>query len=108
MQGVSVSNQDSVERTGPLKDLRVIEMGQLIAGPFCGQLLSDFGAEVIKVEPPGIGDPMREWGREKAHGQSLWWPVIARGKKSVEVNARTPEGQGVIRDLVSRADILLE
>jgi formyl-CoA transferase len=91
-----------------LSGLRVIEMGQLIAGPFCGQLLADFGAEVIKVEAPGVGDPMREWGREKPHGQSLWWPVIARGKKSVEIDARTPEGQSIIRDLAARADILVE
>src|SRR5690606_32999465 len=59
-----------------LDDLRVIEMGQLLAGPFCGQLLADFGADVIKMEPPGDGDPMREWGREKSGGQSLWWPVV--------------------------------
>lgn len=93
---------------GPLSDLRVIEMGQLIAGPFCGQLMADFGAEVIKIEPPGVGDPMREWGREKPHGQSLWWPVIARGKKSIEINAREPDGQAIVRDLVSRSDILIE
>ena len=55
-----------------LADLRVVEMGQLLAGPFCGQLLADFGADVIKVEPPGQGDPMREWGREKSGGKSLW------------------------------------
>jgi len=91
-----------------LSGLRVIEMGQLIAGPFCGQLLSDFGAEVIKIEPPGTGDPMREWGREKPHGQSLWWPVIARGKKSVEIDARLAEGQIIIRDLAATADILVE
>lgn len=96
------------DTTAAMAGLRVIEMGQLIAGPFCGQLLADFGAEVIKVEPPGQGDPMREWGREKPHGRSLWWPVIARGKKSVEVNARTADGQAVIRDLVSHADILIE
>lgn len=94
--------------TGPLTDLRVVEMGQLLAGPFCGQLLADFGAEVIKVEQPGTGDPMRQWGREKPHGKSLWWPVIARNKKSVEINAREPEGQALIRDLVKDADILLE
>ena len=70
------------ERSGPLADLRVIEMGQLLAGPFCGQLLADFGAEVIKLEPPGAGDPMRQWGREKPHGKSLWFPVLARNKKS--------------------------
>lgn len=94
--------------SGPLTDLRVIEMGQLLAGPFCGQLLADFGAEVIKIEQPGIGDPMRQWGREKPHGKSLWWPVIARNKKSVEINAREPEGQEMIRDLVRDADFLLE
>ena len=64
--------------TLPLSDLRVVEFGQLLAGPFCGQLLGDFGAEVIKVEDPGRGDPMREWGREKPHRKSLWWPVVAR------------------------------
>ncbi len=94
--------------SGPLTDLRVIEMGQLLAGPFCGQLMADFGAEVIKVEQPGSGDPMRQWGREKPHGKSLWWPVIARNKKSVEINAREPEGQEMIRELVRDADILLE
>ncbi|MCC5978208.1 MAG: CoA transferase [Salinarimonas sp.] len=94
--------------SGPLTDLRVIEMGQLLAGPFCGQLMADFGAEVIKVEQPGAGDPMRQWGREKPHGKSLWWPVIARNKKSVEINAREPEGQEMIRELVRDADILLE
>jgi crotonobetainyl-CoA:carnitine CoA-transferase CaiB-like acyl-CoA transferase len=95
-------------RRGPLTDLRVIEMGQLLAGPFCGQLLADFGAEVIKIEQPGQGDPMREWGREKPHGMSLWWPVIARNKKSIELNARGPEGQDLIKELVAKSDILLE
>jgi formyl-CoA transferase len=94
--------------TGALSDIRVIEMGQLLAGPFCGQLLADFGAEVIKIEAPGQGDPMREWGREKPHGKSLWWPVVARNKKSVEVNAREPAGQSIIKDLVAKADILIE
>lgn len=92
----------------PLEDVRVIEMGQLLAGPFCGQILADFGAEVIKIEPPGTGDPMREWGREKPYGKSLWWPVIARNKKSVTVNLRTDAGQQVIRDLVARSDMLVE
>ncbi|SLN65838.1 CaiB/BaiF CoA transferase family protein [Oceanibacterium hippocampi] len=91
-----------------LSDLRVIEMGQLLAGPFCGQLLADFGAEVIKIEQPGKGDPMRDWGREKPHGKSLWWPVVARGKKSIELNARVPEGQQIIKDLVAKSDILIE
>jgi formyl-CoA transferase len=92
----------------PLADLRVIEMGQLLAGPFCGQLLADFGAEVIKVEPPGVGDPMREWGREKSGGKSLWWPVVARGKKSLTLNLREAAGQEVVRELVRDADILVE
>jgi formyl-CoA transferase len=95
-------------RQGPLTDLRVIEMGQLLAGPFCGQLLADFGAEVIKIEQPGEGDPMRQWGREKPHGKSLWWPVVARNKKSVTLNLRTPEGQQAVRDLVAQSDILIE
>ncbi len=94
--------------TGPLAGLRLIEMGTLLAGPFCGQLMGDFGAEVIKVEPPGQGDPMREWGREKSHGMSLWWPVVARNKKSVTLNLREAEGQAIARDLIAKADFLLE
>ena len=93
---------------GPLDDLRVIEMGQLLAGPFCGQLLADFGAEVIKIEPPDQGDPMREWGREKAGGASLWWPVVARGKRSITLNLRDAEGQALARQLISEADVLVE
>ena len=99
---------DIPPRQGPLTDIRVIEMGQLLAGPFCGQLLADFGAEVIKCEQPGEGDPMREWGREKPYGKSLWWPVVARNKKSLTLNLRTPEGQQVVRDLVTSSDILIE
>ncbi|PYE14715.1 formyl-CoA transferase [Williamsia limnetica] len=93
---------------GPLTDLRVVEMGQLLAGPFCGQLLADFGAEVIKLESPGVGDPMRQWGREKAHGKSLWWPVVARGKKSVTCNLRSPEGQELARQIIAEADVVVE
>lgn len=92
-----------------LHGVRVIEMAQLLAGPYCGQLLGDMGAEVIKIEQPGLGDPMREWGREKGGGgQSLWWPIVARNKKSVTVNLRVEEGQEIIRELVKDADILLE
>ena len=98
----------SQQNTGPLADLRVIEMGTLLAGPFCGQLLGDQGADVIKVEAPGVGDPMRNWGREKVHGKSLWWPVVARNKKSITVNLRVEEGQQIIRELVAEADFLLE
>ena len=91
-----------------LSDLRVLEMGQLLAGPFCGQLLADFGAEVIKIEAPGIGDPMRQWGREKPHGKSLWWPVVARNKKSLTLNLREKDGQDIVRKLIENTDILIE
>ena len=94
--------------TGPLDGLRALEMGQLLAGPFCGQLLGDFGAEVIKIEQPGRGDPMREWGREKSGGESLWWPVVARNKKCITVNAREAAGQRIIKDLVAKSDFLVE
>jgi formyl-CoA transferase len=91
-----------------LGDVRVVEMGQLLAGPFCGQLLGDFGAEVVKIEPPGSGDPMREWGREKPHGLSLWWPILARNKKSITLNLRTPDGQALARRILALADVLVE
>ena len=93
---------------GPLTGVRVVEMGTLLAGPFCGQLLGDFGAEVIKVEPPGKGDPMRQWGRHKVKGHSLWWPIIARNKKSITLDLRVPEGQEIARRLLQHADILVE
>ena len=93
---------------GALTDIRVIEVGTLLAGPFCGQMLADHGAEVIKVEPPATGDPMRAWGQEKADGRSLWWPVVGRGKKSVTINLREPAGQELVRRLAADADILLE
>lgn len=100
---------DRVETSaGPLEGLRVVEMGSLIAGPFCGQLLGDLGAEVIKVEPPGTGDPMRQWGQQKVDGESLWWPVIGRNKKSVTLNLRVPEGQAIARGLIARSDFLIE
>jgi formyl-CoA transferase len=92
----------------PLAGLRVLEFGSLLAGPFCGQILADFGAEVIKCELPGVGDPMRAWGRERAQGHSLWWPVVARGKKSVTLNLRNPRGQAIVRKLVEQADIVIE
>ncbi len=93
---------------GPLADLVVIELGTLIAAPFCGQVLADFGAEVIKLEDPKTGDPMRQWGRSLPKGQSPWWPVIGRGKKSVTLNLRAPEGQQIARDLIAGADIVVE
>jgi len=96
------------QRSGPLTDLRVIEMGQLLAGPFCGQLMADFGAEVIKLEQPGSGDPMRDWGRERADGKPVWFPVLARNKKSATLNARESEGQEIVKALVAESDILIE
>lgn len=92
----------------PLDDLRVVELGTLLAGPFCGQLLGDFGADVIKVEDPRTGDPMRQWGREKPHGRSLWWPVVARNKRSVTLDLRQDEGQELARRLIATADVLVE
>lgn len=94
--------------TRPLEGVRVVEMGSLLAGPFCGQLLGDFGAEVIKVEPPGKGDPMRVWGRHRKEGRTLWWPIIARNKKSVTLNLREEEGQEIARRLIAEADVLVE
>ena len=93
---------------GPLKGLRVIEMGTLIAGPFCGQILGDFGADVIKIEDPKVGDPMRQWGRSLPKGLSPWWPVIGRNKKSVGLNLRTPEGRAIAETLIDGADVLID
>ena len=92
----------------PLEGVRVVEMGSLLAGPFCGQLLADFGAEVIKVEPPGKGDPMRLWGRHRKEGRTLWWPIIARNKKSVPLNLREEQGQELARRLIAGADVVVE
>src|SRR6185503_12702652 len=93
---------------GPLADLVVIEMGTLIAGPFAGQILGDFGAEVIKIEDPRVGDPMRQWGRSLPKGHSPWWPVIGRNKKSVGLDLRTPEGQAIAKALIAQADVVIE
>jgi formyl-CoA transferase len=98
----------TAENTGPLAGLRVIEMGTLIAGPFCGQILGDFGAEVVKLEDPRAGDPMRQWGRSLPKGLSPWWPVIGRNKKSVGLDLRKPAGQALARALIARADVLVE
>ena len=91
--------------SGALSDIRVVELGQLLAGPFCGQLLGDMGADVIKVEPPGAGDPMRLWGEGK---DKVNWEVIARNKKSVSANLRIAEGQDLVRKLVAHADVVIE
>ena len=93
--------------TGPLTGVRVLELGSLIAGPFCAKTLGDFGAEVIKLEPPGEGDALRKWRRLR-NGTSLWWQVQSRNKKSVTCDLRRPEGQEIVRRLARRAHIMIE
>ena len=93
---------------GPLSGVRVIEMGQLVAGPFVGSRMADFGAEVIKVESPGRGDAMRHWGDHRYKDRSLWWPVLARNKKTISANLREERGQDLVRRLVGQADVLVE
>ncbi|HSP57834.1 MAG TPA: CaiB/BaiF CoA-transferase family protein [Halomonas sp.] len=93
----------------PLEDLKVLELGQLIAGPYCGQVFADFGANVIKVEPPGRGDAMRQWGEADLEtGEPLWWNVIARNKKSLTLDLRQPRGQDILRELAEQADVIIE
>lgn len=93
--------------SGPLAGVRVLELGSFIAGPFAGQLLADYGAEVIKVEPPAKGDAMRTWG-QTLDGESLWWPTIARGKRSVAIDLHADEGRAVLRALADEVDVVLE
>lgn len=94
--------------TGPLAGLRVVELGQLLAGPFCGQILGDLGADVIKVEEPIRGDPLRQWGRSLPEGESLWWAIVGRNKRSVTLNLREAEGQEIAKRLIATADVLIE
>jgi crotonobetainyl-CoA:carnitine CoA-transferase CaiB-like acyl-CoA transferase len=91
----------------PLDGFRVLELGQLLAGPFTTSILGYFGAEVIKVEPPGVGDPIRTW-RIMKDGVSLWWYSLGRNKKSITVNLRTDEGRQIVRDLAGKSDVLVE
>jgi crotonobetainyl-CoA:carnitine CoA-transferase CaiB-like acyl-CoA transferase len=99
--------QTDEPRPGSLAGIRVLELGHIIGGPFCGHLFADHGAEVIKVEPPGTGDPMRQWGG-LYRGVGLYWSIIGRGKKSVTVDLRTAEGQAILRRLAATADVLIE
>ena len=91
----------------PLEGLKVLELGQLIAGPFAGKCFAEFGADVIKVEPPGSGDPLRKW-RSLHNGTSLWWFVQNRAKKSITVDLRVPDGQEIVRKLAVDADVIIE
>lgn len=100
-------NASSPESVGPLAGLKVIELGQLIAGPFAAKTLSDFGAEVIKIEPPGTGDPLRQWRLIK-EGTSVWWQVQSRNKRSLALDLKAPEAQDIVRQLASEADVLIE
>jgi formyl-CoA transferase len=102
--GMVQSTEDS-GAAGPLTGLRVIEMGQLIAGPFCGQLLGDMGADVVKLEAPGRGDPMREWGQP---GFPMFWEILSRNKRCISLDLRKPAGQDLARKLIAGADILIE
>ena len=92
---------------GALAGLRVVEMGQLIAGPFAGKTLGEFGADVIKIEAPGTGDPLRNW-RLIQDGTSVWWQVQSRNKRSIALDLRVPEGQRIARELIAKADVLIE
>jgi formyl-CoA transferase len=92
---------------GALAGLRVVEMGQLIAGPFVGKTLGEFGAEVIKIEPPGAGDPLRNW-RMLQDGTSVWWQVQSRNKRSIALDLRESAGQDIARKLIAQADVLVE
>ena len=91
--------------SGPLAGIKVVELGQLIAGPFAAKTLADFGADVIKIEPPGVGDPLRKW-RLLKDGTSVWWQVQSRNKRSLALNLRDPQAQDLVRQLADDADVL--
>jgi crotonobetainyl-CoA:carnitine CoA-transferase CaiB-like acyl-CoA transferase len=93
---------------GPLAGIRVVELGSLLAGPFTGRLLGDMGAEIIKVEPPGKPDPLREWGKARYKGRSLWWPVQSRNKMCVTLDLRRERGQELLLELAKRSDVVVE
>jgi len=92
----------------PLTNLRVVDLGSFIAGPYVTQLLGDFGAEIIKIEPLPGGDPMRQWGAQREDGASFWWPVIGRNKKSVVINLKTDQGRALTKRLLAKCDVLVE
>ena len=100
-------NQSKKNSNRPLEGVRVLEMGTLLAGPFCAHLLADFGAEVIKIEPPGKGDPMRNWGSQYK-GKSLWWHLLSRNKKCITLNLKEAKGQEIFCELVKKSDIGVE
>ncbi len=101
------ADDEAIMSSKPLNGIRVLELGQLIAGPFAAKMLGEFGAEVIKIEPPGKGDPLRNW-RLLHDGTSVWWQVQSRNKKSVSLDLRKPEAQDLIRALVKDIDVVVE
>jgi len=113
---MSTQSEEVAPAPGPLAGLRVLELGQLIAGPFATRMFAEFGADVVKVEPPARegqvgGDPLRKWRKlhpDDPSGTSLWWYVQARNKRSITVDLKKPEGQEIVRRLASRADIVVE
>lgn len=105
--GIGVDMHEQSENSLPLHGLKVIEMGQLIAGPFASKMLGEFGAEVIKIEPPGVGDPLRKW-RKLKDGTSLWWHVQSRNKQSLTLDLKAAECQDIVRQLVAEADVVVE
>ncbi|TBU27861.1 CoA-transferase family III [Dichomitus squalens] len=102
------SSQSGAARSLPLVGIKVLEVGQVIAGPFCGQLLGHYGAEVIKVEPPKTGDPLRVWRELDVDGVSPWWRSIARNKKSVTIDMRKEEGRSLVKQLAVQSDVMIE
>jgi formyl-CoA transferase len=101
------ANTDFKVSKGALSGLKVVELGQLIAGPFAAKTLADFGADVVKIEPPGAGDPLRQWRLIK-DGTSVWWQVQSRNKRSLAIDLRQPDAQDIVRKLVREADVLIE
>jgi len=104
----ATSDAPRAAASGPLAGVRVVELGQLLAGPFTGRLLGDLGAEIIKVEAPGQPDPIRDWGKARYHGRSLWWPVQSRNKKCITLNLRHERGQELLLELAKQADVVVE
>jgi len=102
-----MDEHDRPQRTGPLAGIRVLELGNFIAGPFAGQLFGDYGADVIKIESPDGGDPMRRWG-VTVNGDSLWWPAIARNKQSVVADLKDRADLAMVQDLASQCDVIVE
>ena len=107
-RGEAAEPNGSALEDGPLQGIRVVEFGQLLAGPYVGTLLGDFGADVIKVEPPPAGDAMRDWGRLRHNDHSLWWAILGRNKRSITLNLRGEAGQRIARQLVESVDVVLE